>query len=229
MPRNFCLQLSAFLLLATFASTANACCLLPCLNPFAWLCGYGYGYGCGGYPGSCCGWYAPGSGYGYGGYGYRTGYTGWPGSAWTPAWSSAPATVFPSSAAVPGSPATSWAPSIPASSYPAWQPQPWITVPTTAWSPQASWPMTTSLPSPTTRWSATVTTAPVYRPAWNPAVSATPGITPDAGDIAGDHEYSVIPNSFQGPVPAQRVGFQSAPAGFGVRLRAPRRYSQTVR
>jgi len=245
MPRKLCLRLCAFLVLTTFVSTANACCLLPFLNPFAWMFGCGYGYNPAGYYGSyqpyCgTGWghgdYGRG-GYGHGGYGHghATNYPGWTGNIYTPAWS-APAgncdcnpTVVPQtavpSAALPGSSFTAWSPVRSWPGYSAWQPQQYAAGPSMAWQPQSGWPTLASPVAQTTPRAASMNTAPMYGPVWSVPSTTAPGVTA----AAGDHEYSVIPNSFQGPIPIRPASFQATSAGYGIRPRAPHRYTQTVR
>lgn len=229
MIRKFTLQLVAFLLLASFASTASACGLFPFLNPFAW-CGYGYrcGYGSYGY-GNCCG-------YGYGGYGYRSyGYPGYgaccgqgygygygmaSSGGYTPGYGAVasasdcdcgPATATPSTAYTPGG--TAW-------SAPVYTPQ------TTAWNSPGGW-------SPHRPWSpagmgwqaprTAMSTAPVYGPTWEMPGSAAGPAPRIASDIMGDHEVPVMQNSWQ-----SGMGAPIHPASFQPRPRPVRHYSGVV-
>jgi hypothetical protein len=228
MIRQFSLRLAAFLLLATFASSASACCLLPFLNPFAW-CGYGCGNGCygAGYGYSmwnpCCS-----SGYGYGSsYG---GYQSYGGSVYTPSYApgyGAPAAdcncgAATGPAAVPQAiaPGAAWnSQATPWSGRTAWQPQHQWTPGPASWQSQQYGMNPQAMPQQTA-----MSTAPIYGPTWEtPAPQA--GYRPQvAGDIQGDHEFHAIPNAYRGGArpPIHRASFQRFP-------QTTRRYPRAVR
>ena len=242
MLHKFTLRLSVFLLLASFGSSASACCLLPVLNPFAWIFGHGCGYGQGyGYVQS----YSYGHGYGYGhgqGYGshpwygsgcgrfvHQGGYQGHQGSIYNPGYPS----IVPSAGCdctsnavtptmAPATTGAAWPSSVttPQASLwgipGGWSPQRQWTPPATAWQTQqfaTAGPM--FAPAQTA-----MSTAPIYGPTYDVTVPASQV----AGDIRGDHEYPVIPNGYNSAaaVPIQRVGYQP-------RQRPVRQYSQAIR
>lgn len=240
MTRQFFLRLTAFLLLATFASSASACCLLPFLNPFAW-CGYGCGTGCygAGYGYSAWSpWYGSGYGGGCCGYGGYGGYQSYSGSIYTPGYShgyGAPGSdcncgaatgpaVVPQATPSAG-PGTTWnTQPTPWSGRTAWQvqPQPQQQY---QWTPgPVSWrPGQYGVTGPAVPQQTTMSTAPIYGPSWevpSPAAGYQPQV---AGDIRGDHEFHAIPNAYRGGPrpPIHRASFQRLP-------RTTRRYSRSV-
>jgi hypothetical protein len=199
MIRKLALRLCVLTLLAATGSTANACCLLPFLNPFAWACGHGcghgYGYGGAGYR-TTSPWCAPACGGGY--YGVHGGHHGWASSGYRPSYPTLTQSTgcdCTSNAIVPNSGLTMTSTAFPnvgmtAQTSALGVPVPW-TSPATAFQPQHS---VYSTPAPRTAMS----TAPIYGPTWQ-----VQGPTPDVGgDIRGDHEIPVIPNGFN---PAMRA------------------------
>ena len=253
MIRQLTLRLCVLLCVATMGSTASACCLFPFLNPFAWTCGHGCGYGQGGYGYAAAQpWGGPARGsYGYGGRSYA-GRPSWGGSAYTPSYpmtgSATDCECATSSYSSNGFPATagsSW-PNTGMAAYTS------AMSPTAGWSPQRQWapqatswqaqPPMVSMTAPTSGFAApqiAMSTAPVYGPAWE-----VPGPTPQPaahmiGDIRGDHEIPVIPNSFHpmaGPPvhPASyRPRFPAAyrpqyPSGYRPRPRTVRQWYHGV-
>ena len=240
MVKHLTLRLSAFFLLATAGTTANACFLLPFLNPFAWTCGYGCGYGHGyGTPGLfgarpwCCpllGCRGYGYGYGIGSSGWHHGWHGpsyspsYPSVAPNPCCESLPGSVTPP--IVPDTAQTSWPGAVSNSqtalwgSAGGWRPQYQWSPPGTSWQP---FPQQYSMTAPTYAAPQNMmSTAPTWYPTSN-GIGYTPQTAARVpGDIGGDHELPVIPNSFH---PATGAPFQ--PTGYP--LRTVRRYSGVVR
>ncbi len=214
------------LFLTAAGSTASACCLLPFLNPFAWTCGHGCGYGhsyavaqpwCSpfrGYPGY--GWHQ-----GSGAISYGPGHPsmvpalnceGPPGTVTSPM---VPATTgFNWPGNVTTSQMAGWGP------YGSWRPQYRWSPPGMAWQVQ---PLQYSMIAPTYAAPQSVmSTAPAYGLMGNPMPYTPSAAAHVAGDIAGDHEFPVIPNSF---TPA--VGTPIQPASY--LPRTVRRYRGAVR
>ncbi len=245
MLRQYTLRLSAFLLLATLSSSASACGLLPILNPFAWVfgygCGYGYGhcgYGYAGYSGhSCRPWCGHGCGYGHGYYrgGHHGGYPGWGGSVYTPAYpsstdcncgagTSVPTPTAPATTGVlwPNSTATAQLNTF--GSNRSWRPQYQWSPSAPAWRPQ---PFGTAAPGYAAPQTA-MSTAPMYGPVYEvpgPVTQPSPQVAAGAaGDIQGDHHLPVIPNGYYpgASAPIHPASFQPP------RPRPVRRYSQVV-
>ena len=232
MLRKFTLRLSTFLLLASLGSSASACCLLPVLNPFAWIfghgCGYGHGHGYGHGQGYGYG-YQPWYGSGCGGCGHQGVYQGHQGSIYTPGYPSmvpsAGCDCTPNAGTPPMAPATTgvaWPAAVTtAQASPwgirgGWSPQRQWAPPATAWQTQqfaTAGPM--FAPSQTA-----MSTAPIYGPTYDITTPAHQV----AGDIRGDHEFPVIPNGYSpaAGAPVQRVGYQPRP-------RPVRPYSQAIR
>ncbi|MCH2203638.1 MAG: hypothetical protein MK102_16845 [Fuerstiella sp.] len=188
MIRKLTLRLCVLTLLAAIGSTANACCLLPFLNPFAWTCGhgcgYGYGYGGAGYR-MTSPWCAPACGGGY--YGAHGGHHGWASSGYRPSYPALAQSTGCDCTSSAGLTTTSTAfsnvgmtPQVSALGVPV----PWTSSPT-AFQPQHS---VYSTPAPRTAMS----TAPIYGPTWQ----VQGPMSDSGGDIRGDHEIPVIPNGF---------------------------------
>jgi hypothetical protein len=243
MKRSICLQLVSFAFVVSAATTVNACCLFPFLNPFNWGCGYGhYGYGYGGHGcgygghGGCWGhwWGAPA----WGGYQPAYGYNYYPGAyapTYAPAVSSAAGCDCTASTGQYG-----MAGQMPVAGHqPSYQ-SAWQTVPQMAYQPQMAQPSVYSAPNSYTTYSPGYTSQMNAMPmgtvmSHDSAYAAPQFSYPQAmapaqmGDIAGDHEYPstsgltpVIPNSYT-------QGVQIRPATYRPAPRSVRRYSSSVR
>ena len=229
MLRNFSVVLVALTFSSSLAASAQACCLLPFLNPFSWTCGYGYG--CQNYN-PCC---APGwSG------GYPGGYRSYGRSIYTPSYSpgfpgadcncnsGVPTSTVPASPAATDAsawmtPTNGWsAPMTAWSGYPAWRPQRhWQSAMAPGWNtmPQAPMPQTA------------MSTAPIYGPTYEIPTPTRYQTAQATGDIYGDHEIPVTPNSYQSatPAPIHRVNYRR-PMGYQPLYPRPaRRYFNVVR
>ena len=226
MFHQLTLRLSAFLFLTAAGSTASACCLLPFLNPFAWMCGHGCGYGQG--YAAVQPWCGPLSGHPRYGWHQAWGATsnnpGFPATGPALNCEYPPGTVTPPM--VPATTGFNWPGNMTTSqtaawgTYGGWRPQYRWSPPATAWQIQ---PLQYSMMAPGYATPQSVmSTAPAYGPVETMLPYTQPTAAHVAGDIAGDHEFPVIPNSFN---PA--VGIPIQPAGY--LPRTVRRYRSVVR
>jgi len=241
MIRKLTLHITAFLLVASFTSSASACYLFPFLNPFAWTCGYGCGNNCysGGYGHSAWrSWWNHGCGYS----GYYGGYRSYGGSTYSPGYNpgyGAPASdcncnaatgpsVVPSPGAVGG---TAWnTPMQPMSQGTAWRPMHRPMTAPMAWQqpghgmhqPQFA-PQQFSAQQFAPQQTA-MSTMPVYGPTWEVPQHAAPRQAQASGDVYGDHEHRVIQNSYR---PADRPLVR--PAGYQRPMQPVRPYGRFIR
>ena len=221
MSRKLTNRFCAFVLLVTMGSTANACCLLPFLNPFAWTCGYGCGYGAPGY--AAMPWCGPAAG--WRGFGHQ----GWGGSAYRPYYPHySPAAPAADCHCAPGS----FTPTaFPATTGSVW-PSSTMTARTSAWASPGGWRPQYRWTPPATAWQlqpqlhsrTAMSTAPIYGPTWEVSDSAAQQATAVAGDIRGDHEIPVIPNSFNAA-----AGTSVHPAHYQPRPQTVQQYRGVVR
>ena len=233
MIRKLTLRITAFLLIASFTSSASACYLFPFLNPFAWTCGNGCdspGYG---HASLWRSWWNHGCGYGYGG--YYGGYRSYGGSIYSPSYNpgfGAPASdcncnasTGPSVVPSPGAGAAWNAPMRPMHQQMeapvAWQqPSHGMYQPQQFTSQQFAPPQFT--PQQFAPQQTALSTMPVYGPTWEvpqhtPPQFAAPQHAQASGDVYGDHEHRVIQNSYR---PADRplvrhAGYQRPARPYG--------------